>query len=67
MLVSMLYFRNFEFSRACLRQMAHDLTDLGTLRITTPSESELSIPIYSLIFPRMILEYGEFSQDESLA
>ncbi|MDY5441710.1 MAG: family 78 glycoside hydrolase catalytic domain [Candidatus Enteromonas sp.] len=66
MLVTMLGFGEYEFPRACLLQMSHDFTPQGTLRITTPSNSSLSIPTYSLIYFRMVLEYFEISKDRSL-
>ena len=51
---------------AALRTMAHELTKKNTLRISSPTARELSIPSFSLVFPLMLREYYEFTGDKSL-
>lgn len=51
---------------SALRTMAHRLTEQGVFSITSPSKNELSIPSFSLIYPLMLKEYYDFTEDKAL-
>ncbi len=59
-------FGETEFPRASLRLMAHSLREDGLLELCSPARVPITIPSFSAIFPVMVWEYLEFSDDEAL-
>lgn len=59
-------FGETQMPAAALRAMAHRLTSKNALPITSPSESELSIPSFSLVYPLMLKEYYAETGDKTL-
>lgn len=60
-------FHEYDFPRASLRLMGHKLIDTrDTYSITSPCESPLAIPTYSLIYPLLVKEYFDRTNDISL-
>ena len=60
-------FGEHRFPRSCLSLMAQDRREDGLLAITTPYGGDLTIPSFSLHYFIEILEYTQYSGDESLA
>lgn len=59
-------FGEYRMPRAALKTMAHKLTESGYLPITSPSETQLSIPIYSFVYVLALEDYVRHSKDTSL-
>ncbi len=59
-------FGETQMPAASLRAMAHRLTSQKVLPITSPSDSELSIPSFSLVYPLMLKEYYDETGDKKL-
>ena len=66
MLITYDIFNEYDFPRACLLMMNHKLTDKDVYPITSPCQTNLSIPIYSLIYPLLLKEYYERTKDIEL-
>ncbi|MBE6560183.1 MAG: hypothetical protein E7662_03575 [Ruminococcaceae bacterium] len=60
-------FREYQFPRSCLSLMAQDRRPDGLLAITTPCGTDLTIPSFSLHYFIEVLEYTQYTGDESLA
>jgi len=66
MLINYMAFDEFDFPKASLKQMSHLLTNKGVLPITSPCSKDLSITVYSLVYPLMVKEYFEYTGDKTL-
>ena len=51
---------------AAMRTMAHRLTKIDTIYVSSPAARELSIPTFSLVYPLMLKEYYDFTKDKTL-
>lgn len=60
------YFKNIEFIKASIKMMGYKLTNQNVFPITSPCNTNLSIPSYSLIYPLILKEYFENTKDSSL-
>lgn len=60
-------FAEYEFARASLLLFALDRREDNLTHICSPSEYELVIPYFSLVYPMQMKEYAEHSGDFSLA
>lgn len=56
-------FKETRMPAAALRTMSYTLTENETLCITSPTNSKLSIPNFSLVYPLMLCEYYKETQD----
>lgn len=59
-------FNDFEFVRSNLTLMSHGLSKHGILSICFPTEKDIPIPSFSLIYPIQIFEYIQYSNDYSI-
>lgn len=59
-------FKETRMPRSAISQMSFRLTDKDVLPITSPSNDNLSIVTYSLIYPLLLVEYYHETKDLSL-
>jgi hypothetical protein len=67
MLYGFYAFKGFAFARAALSLMRYGVRDEGRLSITFPTDKELNIPMFTLIYPIQVTDYTAHSKDLSLA
>lgn len=56
-------FEEFEFPKSSLKLISHGLREDGLLPITAPTDCELTIPFFSLMYIVQVWEYYSHSQD----
>ena len=65
MLCGYVAFEEFKYARYNIVLLSQGLNN-GIIRITSPSDRELSIPFFSLTFIQQVYEYVKYSKDESV-
>lgn len=66
MLIGYNAFEGNEFIKASIEMMGYRLSNINVFPITSPCETNLSIPTYSLIYPLIVKEYYLNTKDISL-